>query len=249
MTDFIFNPRTNYPFILTNSLEGNVLISGVSIPENPNQFYLPLLSWVDDYLSNQSNALTVNFELQYFGNTSSKAFFDLFQIIQKHYKVGKKIIINWFYYPYDDDIKEDGEEYKTFFELPFNIIEVQPAINFHKKKTENSPLVYFDQSGDVIIEGNSTSKEPWEYFFPLIRWIDVFRFRTEGIQISVEINLSKIDKTNLIYINHILKELELVSNSENKNVVILWKFINHEIMDIGIDCLNKLKLDYKILPV
>jgi hypothetical protein len=249
MTDFIINPRTNYPFILTNSVEGKVLISGVSIPENPNQFYLPLLSWVDDYLANHSDTLTLNFELQYFGNASSKSFFDLFQIIQKHYKEGKKISINWFYYPYDDDIKEDGEEYKTFFKLPFNIIEIQPAVNFHKKMTENSPLVYFDQSGDVLIEGNSTSNEPWEYFFPLIRWIDIFRFRAESIQISVEINLSKVDKTNLIYINHILKELELVNISENKNVIVLWKFINNEIMDIGIDCLNKLKLEYKILPV
>jgi hypothetical protein len=248
MTDFIFNPRTNYPFILTNSIEGSVLISGVSIPDNPTQFYLPLLSWVDDYLSNQSDILTVNFELQYFGMTSSKSFFDLFQIIQKHYKAGKKIAINWYYYPYDDDIKEDGEEYKAFFDLPFEIIEIQPSVTYSKKKTENTPLVYFDQSGDVIIHGNSTGKEPWKYFFPLIKWIEFIRFRTADINIKLEIQLDKIDPLNLHYINHILKEFELVDGKDNKSVEVVWKYNEKEIMDIGFACFNIIKLTHSIIP-
>jgi len=57
----------------------------------------------------------VNFELMCFGNSASKAFFDLFSLLEKHSTKGKVVTVNWFYHPDDEDIMEDGEEFTIFF--------------------------------------------------------------------------------------------------------------------------------------
>ncbi|MDD2278996.1 MAG: DUF1987 domain-containing protein [Bacteroidales bacterium] len=239
MTDFIINPKVNYPFILTDASKGLVYISGISIPENAVQFYIPLIAWIDDYLTSLSNSLTVNFEMLYFGNSSSKAFFDLFQLLDKHHKNGKQIKVNWFYHPDDNDIMEDGEEFADLFNLPFTLQEKPITSVFSFKKTSNSPLVYFDQSGDVIIEGPSTNGKPWKYYYPIIMWLDTIRFSLLAINIKVDIYLSKIDKLNLYYINTIIKELELIDDNVSKQVQIVWKYPNNEIKAIGEDVLLK----------
>jgi len=249
MTDFIINPRVNYPFILTDASKELVYISGISIPENPSQFYMPLLGWIDDFLTNISNSLTVNFELMYFGNTTSKAFFDLFSMLEKHSTKGKLVKVNWFYHPDDEDIMEDGEEFADFFHFPFNIEEKPAVTSFNHKRTATSPLVYFDQSGDIVIEGPSINEKPWDYFYPVIMWLDTIRFSSLGIGINADFNISKADKLNLQFIGVLVKEFELINDKESKNVMLVWKYANDEIKAIGDDILLKSTINFRFEKV
>lgn len=249
MTDFIINPKVNYPFILTDASKGLVSISGISISESPTHFYIPLMSWVEDYLTSLSNSLTVNFEMLYFGNRSLKAFFDFFQLLDKHHNNGKQIKVNWFYHPEEDDIMESGEEFANFFNFPFNIEEKPMASKFSIKKTSNSPLVYFDQSGKVVIEGPSTNEKPWEYYYPIILWLDTIRFSLLAINIKVDIYLSRADKLNQYYINTLVKELELIDNKESNRAGLVWKYSSDEIKAIGDDILLKSTIPFKLEKV
>lgn len=245
MTDFIINPKVNYPFILTDASKGLISISGISIPESPAQFYVPLMTWIDDYLTNISNSLTVNFEMLYFGNRSTKAFFDLFQLLDIHHKAGKQIKVNWFYHPGDNDIMEDGVDFADFFNMPFTIEEKPLVTTFNIKKTGNSPLVYFDQSGDVVIEGPSTNEKPWEYYYPVIMWLDTIRFSLLAVEVKVDINLSQLDKLNHYYIVTIIKELESINDNEGKKVEVIWKYSTDEIKAIGDEMLLKSAIPFK----
>jgi hypothetical protein len=244
MTDFIINPSKYHPFILTNSKKGTLLISGLSIPESPESFYKPIINWITDYLKNESKNLEITFEMHYFNNTTSKYFFKMLQELNTYHKQGNNIRVIWYYFPDDLDMKEDGEEFKTFFSFPFEIIEQIMPKSFNKKKTNTSPLVYFDHSGDIIIEGNSTSTKPWEYYYPIIKWIDTIRLDSEPLKIKAEIYLTDVNKLNIHYIKHLIIVLDLIEGKEGKNVELVWKYSTDEIKSLGIECLNNHNIKY-----
>lgn len=244
MTDFIVKPSKYHPFIIANSKEGTVLISGISIPESPESFYMPILSWVNDYLNNESSSLEIKFEMQYFNNSTSKYFFKLLRVLDDYQKKGKKIKVSWCYYPEDTDIMEEGEDFSQFFSFPFEVKEQELPKYFSKKKTKNSPLVYYDQSGDIVIEGNSTDLKPWDYFYPLIKWIDTLRINSKPSSIKADIFLNKISKQNTYYIKHIINELELVEAIDGNEVEVTWKYSSDEIKNIGVEYLHNLKLKH-----
>jgi hypothetical protein len=246
MTDFIIKPSKYHPFILTNSKKGTLLISGISIPESPESFYMPILNWINDYLKNESRNLEVNIEMQYFNNSTSKYFFKMLQKLANYQKQGKNIRVNWYYFPDDLDMKEEGEEFKTFFNFPFEIIEQIIPKSINKKKTNTSPLVYFDLSGDLIIEGNSTSTEPWEYYYPLIKWIDTIRLNSKPFKIKAEIFLSDVNELNKYYIKHLINELDLIEGKEGKEVEVVWKYTSEEIKNLGIECLHNQNIKHVI---
>lgn len=249
MTDFIVKPSKYHPFILANSKEGTLLISGISIPESPESFYMPIFSWVKDFLSNESNSLEIRFEMQYFNNSTSKYFFKLLHELNDYQKKGKEIKVLWCYYPEDIDIMEEGEDFSNFFSFPFEVIKQELPKYFSKKKTKDSPLIYYDQSGDIIIEGNSTDSKPWEYFYPLIKWIDTLRINSMPSSIKAEIFLNNISKPNTYYIKHIINELELVEAIEGNEVEVTWKYSSDEIKNIGIEYLHNLKLKHVLQSV
>jgi hypothetical protein len=248
MTDFVFNPKKNYPFILTNGTEGTVQISGISVPDDPISFFMPLQAWINDYLANQANSLTVNFELYYFTPTTSKYFFKLFQQLKSHHQNGKEIVINWYYSPEDTDILEEGEDFKEGINFPFNLISSNPLLTFNVNKTETTPLVYFDQSGDIVVQGNAKGVKPWGYFYPLIKWLEKGRFEKEINHVSADIYIQSIDELNLLYIEHILSLLELTDKKENKSVSVAWGYSSESIKDIGYEFKAKFNMSIQLYP-
>jgi len=247
MTDFIINPSKYHPFVLTNAKEGELLISGICIHEDPERFFMPIINWVDDYLTNESDSLSITFELQYFNNSSSRYLFKLIQSLDSYSKNGKKVTINWLYFTDDTDIKEEGENFIALFKLPIKITEQEIPNQFSLKKTDNTPLVYFDQSGDIIIEGNSTGSKPWEYYYPLIKWADLMRISSETQTLKAEISLNTIDKLNLHYIRHFLTQLDLINKKDDKSVEVIWKYSTDEMKFIGLDCLHNFNIKHAFL--
>ncbi len=228
MTDFVFSPKINYPFVLTDGNEGKVLISGISIPEDPNSFFMPLKAWIDDFLTHQSDSLIVNFEMFFYNRTTSNYFYKLLHSLKKFNDEGKSIVINWYHYPDDEDVKEDGEDLEYQLKFPIHIMEYQPLTTFNRAKTDNTPLVYFDHMGDIILDGKALGKKPWEYFYPLIKWADSVRFAEGKMRINFEINIEAIDEMNLQYLKHILNQLKIIDKKDDKSIHIKWKCVSEE---------------------
>lgn len=103
------------PNIIMDS-SGTVSFVGKSYPENTFEFYAQVLKWIEDFfLEGSSKEFILNFEISYFNSSSSKLFFDLFDILEAH-SGDFKIDINWIYDEENESAEEAGEDFIEDFE-------------------------------------------------------------------------------------------------------------------------------------
>jgi len=95
---------------------GTISISGKSYPENTFEFYQPMIDWIKEYFNNKpAPTTTINMEIIYFNSSSSKLFFDLFDILEEN-NDRNNIIINWIYDEENESALEAGEDFIEDFE-------------------------------------------------------------------------------------------------------------------------------------
>jgi hypothetical protein len=99
-------------------------IIGRSLPENVNQFYEPILNWLDEYAKSPNAKTIFIFKLTYFNTASSKLILEIMLKLDKMFQEGKNIEIKWLVPVDDEDNEEAGEEFKDLLELPFEIMEL-----------------------------------------------------------------------------------------------------------------------------
>ena len=115
--------ETKYtPEIIMNPENGEISIKGKSYPENTFEFYEPIMKWLWNYFQKAQEKTIINFEIVYFNSSSSKLFFDLFDLIDEN-SSKSDIEINWIYDEENDSALEAGEDFKEDFEnLNFNLV-------------------------------------------------------------------------------------------------------------------------------
>jgi len=113
------------PGILLNPETGEFIFTGRSLPEDPMEFYEPVLKWIEDYIENPIDNAKFEFKLTYFNTASSKVFFNIFQTIDKlnvdKPGVDNKILI--YTNNDDEDLMELFEYYKEL--LSSNCMELK----------------------------------------------------------------------------------------------------------------------------
>lgn len=117
--------ETKYtPEINLDASAGTITIVGKSYPENTFEFYKPVMDWIEEYFEgNEQEKTIVNMEIVYFNSSSSKLFFDLFDLIEEAHNNEKEIEINWIYDGENESALEAGEDFKEDFEeLTFNLV-------------------------------------------------------------------------------------------------------------------------------
>lgn len=117
--------ETKYTPLINFDINSRVLeIKGKSYPENTFEFYKPILNWTKKYFNYHSKDKTIiNFEIIYFNSSSSKLFFDFFDIIEEAQKKEYNIEINWIYDEENEVALEAGEDFKEdFSNLNFNLM-------------------------------------------------------------------------------------------------------------------------------
>ncbi|EJF07713.1 protein of unknown function (DUF1987) [Thiovulum sp. ES] len=97
---------------------------GKSYPENAFEFYMPILDWIHEFFQKKNHeTIKVNFEIVYFNSSSSKVFFDIFDLFEEAQADGSHIVINWIYDSDNDTAEEAGEDFRDDFEnLTINLI-------------------------------------------------------------------------------------------------------------------------------
>jgi hypothetical protein len=107
------------------SLESSGVISmvGKSYPENTFEFYSPVMEWVEAYFdTNAADTTVVNMEILYFNSSSSKLFFDFFDLLEEA-SVNNVIEINWIYDEENESALEAGQDFLDDFEaLKINLV-------------------------------------------------------------------------------------------------------------------------------
>ena len=126
------NPSKVNPFVYINSIDGIMDIKGVSIPENANELYDPIINFIKDILTNKViTKFNVCFDLLYFNTSSSKLILDIFMLLKKMEKSNIKVNIKWYYIEDDEEMQENGEDFRDINKLKlFEIIEKKDETEF-----------------------------------------------------------------------------------------------------------------------
>ncbi|MES2567905.1 MAG: DUF1987 domain-containing protein [Bacteroidota bacterium] len=125
MEKYTIAATANTPDIKFDMDKGELNISGRSIPENSIEFYNPLFSALDRYLSNTNNSTVLNIQLEYYNSSSSACLLSVFKKLEKFNKgAGLPVNVNWLYEENDEDILAAGKNFEGMVDLPFTMIQI-----------------------------------------------------------------------------------------------------------------------------
>ena len=106
--------------------KGVMEIVGESYPENVTDFYGPVLSAVEKYLStSKDKSFSCTFELLYFNSSSAKVLMRIFDMFEEYSNShGHNIKVIWQVDEEDDNMRELGEEFAEDIEnIKFEIVD------------------------------------------------------------------------------------------------------------------------------
>ena len=108
--------ETKYTPVINLDTNGTISMIGKSYPENTFEFYAPMMDWVKEYFETSAKeTTTVNLEITYFNSSSSKLFFDFFDLLEEN-NDDHDIAINWIYDEENESAQEAGEDFIEDFE-------------------------------------------------------------------------------------------------------------------------------------
>jgi len=120
------------PLVILNKDGHFFKFSGISNMKNPEEFYTPIIKWIDKYnklmdfisiYNNDKYLLKIDFEYIYFDSSSEKYIFKIMELIKESSMVKNiKVNINWFCDQENINILETGVHYKDKLQIPINFI-------------------------------------------------------------------------------------------------------------------------------
>lgn len=114
--DSFYIKATKYTPDINLDINGTISFVGKSYPENTFEFYAPVLTWMEQFLAMPfTSKITINFDISYFNSSSSKLFFDLFDLLEENNKKST-ILISWIYDEENESAEEAGEDFIEDFE-------------------------------------------------------------------------------------------------------------------------------------
>ncbi len=107
---------TKYTPEISLDASGVISLCGKSYPENTFEFYEPVMNWLKEYFGSDASPkkVTVNMEITYFNSSSSKLFFDFFDLLDES-NGAFDITVNWIYDEENESAMEAGEDFVDDF--------------------------------------------------------------------------------------------------------------------------------------
>ncbi|MCK5846716.1 MAG: DUF1987 domain-containing protein [Bacteroidales bacterium] len=114
--------------------------------------------------------------------------------------------------------------------------------------TRQTPEINFDsETGILKLEGRSIPENTFEFFTPVLNWLDEYANSAPGKTIA-KINLEYFNTSSSKYILEILKKLKVLLN-DGKEVLVEWYYEedDEEMMETGEDYEDVSGLPFKII--
>ena len=108
----------NTPYVFCD-VRGNVIIEGRSFPENPFDFFEPIVNWIKKF---NGDIMNMHIKLEYFNTSTCKHLLSLLQIVARKIE-HENLTVNWYYEEDDEDALEIGQHYSRAVKSHFNFIE------------------------------------------------------------------------------------------------------------------------------
>ncbi len=122
------NATEDTPEINLDPESGVLEFTGISIPENAPIFYKLVIDWLEKYIESPNKTTDFIFNIKMISSSSSKIFYDIITKIDQ-LSENKDVCIRvlWYYSIYDDEILEQGHEYKNMLSVFFDLILVEES--------------------------------------------------------------------------------------------------------------------------
>ena len=119
------SPSKSTPEVILDQ-EGIIRFSGRLISENAEDFFHPIVEWIDEYFLNPAEISHVEIYLEYINSAGTKYLLDMIRKIT-HVHLSKntnRFVINWYYNDEDEDILDKGRIFSSNLDVPFNFIRI-----------------------------------------------------------------------------------------------------------------------------
>jgi hypothetical protein len=123
MNDLVIEKTKSSPGVNFSASTGKWKITGSSYPENASEFYNPIFIWINKYITEVTQEIVMDFQLDYLNSSSIKFIGEMVDKLDKYGKIGVNVEINWHYKEEDEDILDLGNELKEEVSCKFDIIE------------------------------------------------------------------------------------------------------------------------------
>ncbi len=110
----------NCPGIVYYSDDNKLVITGRSIPENPELIFRRLDEWITVHFG-KAKGLNVEIQLEYINSGSSKYLYEILKRLTGFGRTGNSVKLKWLYEEDDEAMLELGEHYRDTAGIPLEI--------------------------------------------------------------------------------------------------------------------------------
>ncbi len=110
------------PEVILDPKNNTFEISGISRPENANEFYEPIVNWLDKYIDNPNKLTEFKFRFDYFNTSSLKFFLMILSKCKEIKDSDAELTIMWYHDAEDESMLEAGKSLEELSELKFDFI-------------------------------------------------------------------------------------------------------------------------------
>lgn len=114
------------PWVMFN--QGNIVIKGRAISENPGELFRPLHDWVIQYAASAFPRTEIVLGFEYINTSSIKWIFAILKEFGALKNSFAYIRVTWNYESGDEDMAELGYFFKSFIDCPFSVVAVEKII-------------------------------------------------------------------------------------------------------------------------
>ena len=118
----IIKSDRNTPNVVFDPNNGSLEIKGRSLPSNPPLFYKKLNSWIKAYSEFPNKHTTLNINVEYFNNSSSKCIVELLKQLE-NLESKSEVTVNFYCDKDDSDMLDTGDYFKSTTKVPFSTID------------------------------------------------------------------------------------------------------------------------------
>lgn len=121
MENLILEQSFKTPEISFQASNGDLLLKGRVFPENPEEFFSPVIHWLQQYSLNPAPETRLKLCLSYFNSTSSEYIFRICKMMEGITRSGNDARIIWQYEVEDEDMRQIGEDYADILKINFEL--------------------------------------------------------------------------------------------------------------------------------
>lgn len=109
------------PEVRADEQAGRLAMAGDSYPENSYEFFGDIIAWVQTFLTERADPLSLELRLAYLNTSSVRAMLDIFDLLEEAHGRGREVAVNWYYDPRNERVADLADEFKEDCTFPFTI--------------------------------------------------------------------------------------------------------------------------------